>query len=177
MYWERGLAYENKGEHDRAIADFTEAIRLDPKYDIEYYGRGLAYENKGDYDKAIPDYTEAIRLDPKDARAYWGRGVAYGKKDEIDKAITDLTEAIRLDPAYAKSKLLDRDVFKKLVIGKTKVQVLDLLGKPDNTFEVAPWQYWEYKKRTKDSVTDKGDGTVQLMFEDGKIGAANFMPY
>ena len=29
-YNNRGISYEDKGDHDKAIADFTEAIRLDP---------------------------------------------------------------------------------------------------------------------------------------------------
>ena len=32
-----------KGEYDRAIADFNEAIRLDPKYAVAYNNRGEAY--------------------------------------------------------------------------------------------------------------------------------------
>ena len=63
-------AYGQKGEHDKAIADCTEAIRLDPKDAKAYCNRGVAYGSKGEYDKAIADFTEAIRLDPK-----YGRGV------------------------------------------------------------------------------------------------------
>ena len=40
-YNNRGEAYRGKGDMDRAIADFTEAIRLDPKYAIAYINRGL----------------------------------------------------------------------------------------------------------------------------------------
>jgi formylglycine-generating enzyme required for sulfatase activity len=53
-----------KGEYDKAIADCTEAIRLDPKHVEAYHNRGVAYWNKGEYDKAIADFTEAIRLEP-----------------------------------------------------------------------------------------------------------------
>src|SRR5262245_38825650 len=49
----RAVAYNNKGEYDRAIADATEAIRLDPKHATAYYNRGLAYSIGGDYDRAI----------------------------------------------------------------------------------------------------------------------------
>ena len=64
-YNNRGDAYRKKGDMDRAIADLTEAIRLDPKYANAYDNRGLAYRDKGDMDRAIADLTEAIRLDPK----------------------------------------------------------------------------------------------------------------
>src|SRR5438270_13243709 len=36
----RGHGYRLKGDLDRAIADFGEAIRLDPKYALPYNNRG-----------------------------------------------------------------------------------------------------------------------------------------
>ena len=65
-FFDRGNAYSDKGDNDRAIADYSEAIRLDPKHSPRpTQRRGLAYRDKGDYDRAIADYNEAIRLDPK----------------------------------------------------------------------------------------------------------------
>ena len=100
--FESGVSAFQKGDLDKAIADFTEAIRLDPKYAQAYYNRGYAYW-KGDFDKAIADFTEAIRLDPKYAKAYCSRGICLQDKGDYDKAIADYTEAIRLDPKYAKA--------------------------------------------------------------------------
>jgi tetratricopeptide (TPR) repeat protein len=91
----RGTAYFFKGDNDRAIADYNEAIRLDPKYAFAYNGRGNAWQ---DNDRAIADYNEAIRLDPKYSRAYSNRGNAYQAKGDNDRAIADYSEAIRLDP-------------------------------------------------------------------------------
>src|SRR5262245_65847149 len=67
---ERGFSHAEKGDHDKAIADFTEAIRLDPKNATACYSRALSYDLKGDHDKAIADFTEAIRPEPKIAAAY-----------------------------------------------------------------------------------------------------------
>src|SRR6516165_1012150 len=66
----RGLAYFEKGDDDRAIVDYNEAIRLDPKYAAAFNVRGFAYGAKGDYDRAIVDYGEVIRIDPKGAAAF-----------------------------------------------------------------------------------------------------------
>ena len=88
---------------DRAIVDYNEAIRLDPKFAQAYSSRGLAYYQKGDLDRAIADYGEAIRLDPKYAYAYNNRGNAYYHKHDENRAIVDYSEAIRLDPKYAQA--------------------------------------------------------------------------
>ncbi|MGH6848409.1 MAG: tetratricopeptide repeat protein, partial [Methylocella sp.] len=100
-YAYRGDAYATKANHDRAIQDCTEAIRLDPKYSYAYTVRGASYANKANYDHAIQDYNEAIRLDPNYAHAYTVRGIAYANKANYDRAIQDYNEAIRLDPKYA----------------------------------------------------------------------------
>jgi lipoprotein NlpI len=100
-YYSRGLAYYDKGDDDRAIAEYNEAIRLDPKLAPAYSNRGLAYDHKGDLGRAEADYNEAIRLDPKYAQAYFHRGNAYYQKGDDDRAVADYSEAIRLDPKYA----------------------------------------------------------------------------
>ncbi|MBN2023908.1 MAG: tetratricopeptide repeat protein, partial [Pirellulales bacterium] len=58
----RGDAYRLKHEYDSAIADFTEAIRLDPKDADAYYFRGLAYKSKGQRAAAERDLAKAKRL-------------------------------------------------------------------------------------------------------------------
>ena len=93
--------YTKAGEYDKAIADYTEAIRLNPTDALAYITRGNAFWFNDEDDKAIADYTEAIRLDPKIASFYHSRGMVYYYKDEYDEAIADYTEAIRLDPKIA----------------------------------------------------------------------------
>jgi tetratricopeptide (TPR) repeat protein len=100
-YSSRGIAYLAKGDNDRAIADYDQAIRLDPKLRSAYYNRGTAYQAKGDNDRAIADYDQAIRLDPKRANAYNARGNSYLAKGGHDHAIADFDTAIRLDPKDA----------------------------------------------------------------------------
>jgi tetratricopeptide (TPR) repeat protein len=60
----RGNAYYVKKDYDRAIADFSEAIRIDPKFAVAFYNRSAAYRDKGDGERSIDDYIQAIRLDP-----------------------------------------------------------------------------------------------------------------
>ena len=100
-YNDRGIAKGVKGDIDGAIADFTRAIELYPKYGTAYNNRGLAKKNKGDLDGAIADCTRAIELDPKDAGAYSNRGIAKQTQGDLNGAIADYTRAIELDPKDA----------------------------------------------------------------------------
>ena len=98
-YANRGWAYNDKGDYDRAIADFDRAIQLKPDYAEAYANRGWAYNNKGDYDRAIADFDRAIQLKPDYALAYANRGLAYNDKGDYDRAIADLKIAAGLIPA------------------------------------------------------------------------------
>ncbi|MDR0684122.1 MAG: tetratricopeptide repeat protein [Spirochaetaceae bacterium] len=95
---ERGDAYADKKDYDRAIEEYTQAILLDPDNAYAYHSRGDAYYWEDDYDRAIADYDQAIRLDPDNAYAYHSRGDAYYWKDDYDRAIADYDQAIRLNP-------------------------------------------------------------------------------
>ena len=100
----RGVAYNNKGNYDRAIADFNEASRLNPNDARVFHVRGVAYYNKSNYDRAIEDFNEALRLnldDVNDTFSY--RGAAYCKKGDYDRAIEDFNEVLRLKPGDARA--------------------------------------------------------------------------
>ncbi len=99
----RGAAYNDKGEYDRAIQDLDQAIRLNPNYAMAFNNRGIAYDGKKEYDHAIRDYDQAIRLNPNLAQAFNNRGAAYYRKKEYDRAIQDYDQAIRLNPNYAQA--------------------------------------------------------------------------
>ena len=97
----QGKTDSNNGDYDRAIAAFSEAIRLEPKNVNAFSNRGIAYAKKGDNDRAIADYNEVIRLDPKYALAFCNRGVAKLKiNDASGKA--DLAKARVLDASICR---------------------------------------------------------------------------
>jgi serine/threonine protein kinase/formylglycine-generating enzyme required for sulfatase activity/Flp pilus assembly protein TadD len=110
-YRERGIAHVRKGNFEKGIADFTEAIRLDPKLALAYACRGEVYAEKREWDKAIADLSTAIVLDPRDVLSYGCRGETYRMKGDLDRAIADYTEAIRLDSEFALAYVGRGDVF------------------------------------------------------------------
>lgn len=103
-YLYRGQTYDQQGQHERAVADYTEAIKLQPQK-VEYYNRRASTNDAWleKYDAAIADYTEMIKLDPK-LSSFWHmqRGHVFRRKKDYQKALADFTQAINLAPAKEK---------------------------------------------------------------------------
>ena|SRR5579859_3733850 len=102
-FFERGNAHSNEGNADSALADYTEAIRLDPYCAQAYYYRGMVHFESGDTDAALADYTEAIRLNPTYANAYYNRTYVRAAKQDFRGAVRDALKFLKIAPK-------DRDV-------------------------------------------------------------------
>jgi tetratricopeptide (TPR) repeat protein len=100
-FMNRGAAYNGKGQHDRAIQDYDQAIRLEPNLSLAFLNRGGAYADKGQHDRAIQDYDQAIRLHPSFAYAFLYRGRAYAAMGQAADAHRDFDQAILLNPNLA----------------------------------------------------------------------------
>lgn len=92
----RGNAYHYKGDNDRAIADYTRAISLNPLYAYAYNDRGEAYREKGDLIRALADFTEAIRVNPRYADPLTNRGLLYELRGEAGKARVDFEAVLQV---------------------------------------------------------------------------------
>jgi tetratricopeptide (TPR) repeat protein len=118
----RGIGYRLKGEYDRAIGDYNQAIRINAKFATAYNNRAIAYDTKGDYDRAIADYEQAIKLKPS-AETYFNRGNAHLGKSCYDHAIDDYNQAIKLKPDFAAA--FDNRCWARAVVGILKPALAD----------------------------------------------------
>jgi tetratricopeptide (TPR) repeat protein len=130
-YAKRGRAYAEKGEYDRAIADYTEAVRVyqtvkptyfRPRLLEAYNVRADSHQKKKEFDKAAADYGEVIHLcsggfsDLGEAMIYGGfaaeahykRGICYDEAGDHAKAMADYKEAVRLAPDLANKEGLKK---------------------------------------------------------------------
>lgn len=82
-YNARGIAKVEDGDLDGALADFTKAIELDPKYVIAYLNRSVIKHRKGDYPGSRVDFDKALELDPEYFKWRNVMEWADGKHEEI----------------------------------------------------------------------------------------------
>ena len=99
--YNRGLAYQLRGDVDRAIQDFDRVIALRPESPKALYNRGVARQETGEFDLAIRDFDRVVQLTPEYSAAFRRRGNAYRSTLAFDRAIQDYDQAIRLSPDYA----------------------------------------------------------------------------
>ena len=86
-----------RGDFQKAIRHYTNAIKLDLRCPEAYINRAVAYESAGNLDLALQDTETAIALEPK-AEAYHNRGNVHFKQDNYYQAIQDYGKALELDP-------------------------------------------------------------------------------
>jgi tetratricopeptide (TPR) repeat protein len=135
-YNARGLILAGRGFRDKAIADYSAAIKASPNEAAFYINRSTLYIQSKQYDQAIADATRAIALAPDAEAGYYNRGRAHYEKNDCSPAIPDLSESIRLDPDFGGTYTLRAYCYDKL--GELKKALADYdrafsLGKPNAT--------------------------------------------
>ncbi|HRF98189.1 MAG TPA: tetratricopeptide repeat protein, partial [Aggregatilineales bacterium] len=80
------------------IADFTEAIRLNPQDAGAYNNRGYAYLYQKQYPLALDDFTSALDLNPQGANLYDSLGDYYLHIGDYDNAIANFDKALAINP-------------------------------------------------------------------------------
>jgi len=90
--------YSGNRRIQKALANYTEAIRLDSAEDRYYVLRSKAYFAESLYKESIADYDQAIRLNPRNDDAFAGRGVSRFVLSDYRAALGDFRRAIEINP-------------------------------------------------------------------------------
>lgn len=101
VYTTRGDFYVNDQQYDKAFADFTQAIALNPREYDAYNLRGNIHRREKRYDEAIADYKKALEIHPRTAKAMLNLGNTYFERNENDKAFELYNQIIQGEPNNA----------------------------------------------------------------------------
>lgn len=112
-YINRGFAYEQMGQIDKALADYMKAHEVNDKSALPHEYMGGIYLKEGKDAEALAEMNKAVETAPGLSEAYLNRGAVFLKTGKWDDAIRDYTDAIRFDPRSAdaymdRAKAFDR---------------------------------------------------------------------
>ncbi len=107
-YYERALVHEQSRRYAEAVADYSKAIELDPRFVEAYFSRSSLYAghpalDKREYAKAVADLSKILEIDPRDFSARFNRALAYESLREYDKAIADYTKVMEGDTDFSRN--------------------------------------------------------------------------
>jgi tetratricopeptide (TPR) repeat protein len=105
-----------RAEKREAVAQFSRAVALNPRYAIAYFIRAVTKKQLNDPQGALADYDRAISLNPKFVPAYHRRAILkYEKLNDAQGALADFNKALSLNPkdTYASSVYYNRAILKK----------------------------------------------------------------
>jgi tetratricopeptide (TPR) repeat protein len=98
-FYNLGVANERAAQGRFALADYQEAVRLNPVNATLRARLGSFFHMHRDYERALDSYEAALRIDPNFAQVHGNLGALLRSCGNPDKAIEHLNAAIRLDPA------------------------------------------------------------------------------
>jgi len=114
FYYKRGINKAEEGDFYGAIADYSKAIEINPRYSKAYNNRGNAKRALKDNDGAIADYSKAIEINSNSELAYFNRGNTKGSLKDYDGAIADYSKTIEINPNNG-SAYKNRGIAKELI--------------------------------------------------------------
>jgi tetratricopeptide (TPR) repeat protein len=94
----RGKAFSSFLEDDKALADYDQALKLDPSSAEANFNKAMVLQHMGDSAGAITQFTAAIKLEPNYVDAITSRASAFNRNGDTKSAIADYTKAIQINP-------------------------------------------------------------------------------
>jgi tetratricopeptide (TPR) repeat protein len=109
---------------EKRLADYNEAIKLDPRSAEALRARAMFQLERGKSDEGLADLKAAIKLDPEHAATYELEGVALASLEKYDEALASLNKAIELEPKSPFSFVHRARIY--LIQNKPKEAIADL---------------------------------------------------
>jgi protein O-mannosyl-transferase len=94
-----GVLFNQLGRRDAAVAEFTEAIALNPYEQNSLIGRGSIKHEEGKLDDALQDFTRAAQVAPSPLAFYW-QGRVLEEKGQLSAAAEAYRAALKLAPNF-----------------------------------------------------------------------------
>lgn len=101
VYVTLARVHNGKGEHDLALQEIQEALRLEPLNADAWLGQAAVYASMGQEEKAESTYKKATVLRPQDWGGYYELGVFYYRQRRYSDAAAQFEQVLGITPDNA----------------------------------------------------------------------------
>jgi tetratricopeptide (TPR) repeat protein len=101
--FQRGLAYLEQGQSQKAVAQFESLAASNPNQAAVFTALGVAYRRQGQLDKAVEAYRKAIGLQSGSVEAHYNLGIAYREKGQFKEAESEYRMTLAIDPNFSQA--------------------------------------------------------------------------
>ena len=95
-----GILAAREGHSEEAIANFQQALKIDPDYGVAIDNLANVYRQARRWDDAKAEFRRALQLNAQDAEANYGMGMVFAQLDDAEHASEFLQKALAARPAY-----------------------------------------------------------------------------
>lgn len=100
-YFKLGNFAVKRGNIDRAVTCYQEAIASDPSRADFHFTLGTALAQLSQWSSALSAYEQVLALNPKSARAYYAVGECHLRQKALDRALKNFQLAVDVNPKLA----------------------------------------------------------------------------
>lgn len=105
-YLEKGKAYMEEENFEKARIEFKNVLQIDPKYAEAYFLLGQVNEKEQEWRKAFSSYSKAVELDPENLDARAKLGEIYIASNVLDQAAEQMEAILKKDPNHTEGQVL-----------------------------------------------------------------------
>ncbi len=116
-FLDRGRTYSRLKEYEKAIADFSEAVKLDPQDFRAFNSRGVVYARAGNYERAVADFTQAMSINPNQPVSLYNFALVSLDKGLSDQSVKMFSLYLTKEPNNVNAYRLRAKAYRQL--GKT----------------------------------------------------------
>ncbi len=100
-HYNLALALVGRGKNEEALAQYEEALKLNPDSPEMHNSMGVVLRYLDRYDESVEHYRRAIQLDPNQPEAHYNLATALKSEGKLKEAIEEYSRALEIKPDYA----------------------------------------------------------------------------
>ena len=167
-YYHRARIFYGREEYEKAVADLTAAMEIDPNDDASLLFRVGCYEAMKDYDKAFAEYARLLYFQPDHIGVLHSRASLYCDQEMYENAIRDLNRALEKAPEFQPAYTVRGRTWGRLAMDAERTRRKGKGGIPVGFPELAKGEFYEAETCWQHAFADL-DRALELDPDD--IGA------